>query len=132
MVAFANDEVEKLSFILAVATGKKSGATKRKYARLPLEMQVRWRLADSVEHHDGHLRDISVGGAQLVTDETLAPGTELVLELIAPGGAQPISIAGRISNAKADAYGLSFLYRQGGGSRRLKEVVRRLVDSRLT
>lgn len=127
MVAFHKDDAEKRDFLLAVATGKIKGAIKRRHARLPIELPVRWRLINSTEQRKARLRDISIGGAQLLTDDKLDVGEDVVVELTAPGGAQAVAIASQISNVKPNGYGISFIYRDGGGSRRLREMVRRLA-----
>ncbi|MBW2733592.1 MAG: PilZ domain-containing protein [Deltaproteobacteria bacterium] len=129
MVAFEADEAEKREFILAIAAGERRDAIKRRHPRLPVEVPVHWRLVNSAELLHAVVRDISIGGAQLITEESLAVDDEVVMELMAPGGAQPFSIAGRITNMTEGGYGLRFIYREGGGSRRLREVVRRLSAS---
>lgn len=127
-VTFDAVDDDKRLFLLEVATGKRQGAVKRRHARVPVEVPCRWRLADAAEIADAVLRDISIGGAQLITDDEIAVDSDVVVELTAPGGARPISIAAKVSNALDNAYGLRFVYRDGGGSRRLREVVRRLTS----
>lgn len=125
---FSSEDVDKRDFLLDVASGKRHDGVKRRHSRLPVEVPIRWRPAKEGDLKDATLRDISVGGAQLVTDDELSVDDDLVIELIAPGGAKPINIAGKVSNRLDGAYGLRFVYRDGGGSRRLREVVRRLVS----
>ncbi|PID38527.1 MAG: hypothetical protein CSA65_04825 [Proteobacteria bacterium] len=127
-VAFDAVDDDKRLFLLEVAAGEHQDAVKRRHARVPVEVPCRWRLADVAESAEGTLRDISIGGAQLIIDEELELDSDVVVELTAPGGAQPISIAAKVSNAIDNAYGLRFIYRDGGGSRRLREVVRRLTS----
>lgn len=127
-VAFDSDEAEKREFILAIAAGERRDAVKRRHPRLPVEVPVRWRLVNSTDLLEAQVRDISIGGAQLITEEPLAVDDEVVVELTAPGGAQPFSIAGRVTNITEGGYGVRFIYRDGGGSRRLREVVRRLTS----
>jgi len=127
VVAFAASEDNKRLFLLDVAEGKRQDAIKRRHARVPIIVPCRWRLADATDEMEARLRDISVGGAQLLTEEHLDTDEDIVVELIAPGGARPISIVAKVRNSVPDGYGLRFIYRDGGGSRRLKEVVRRLT-----
>jgi Tfp pilus assembly protein PilZ len=127
-VAFDGVDDDKRLFLLEVAAGKRQDAVKRRHARVPVEVPCRWRLADAAETAEATLCDISIGGAQLITDEQLEIDSDVVLELTAPGGAQPMSIAAKVSNTLDRAYGLRFVYRDGGGSRRLREVVRRLTS----
>jgi Tfp pilus assembly protein PilZ len=126
VVAFDESEGETRDFLLEVAAGLHQGAVKRRHARVPVELDIKWRPADSPDLLIGRLNDISIGGAQLLTDETLEPEDDIVVELVAPGGATPISIASKVSNQTPSGYGIRFIYRDGGGSRRLREVVRRL------
>lgn len=127
VVAFAEDESEKCSFILGVAAGRHKDATKRRHARIPIERPVRWRRANSTDFDTAALREISIGGAQLVTSEDLTNDEDVVIELTMPGGASPITIATKVTYRTPVGYGLRFMYRDGGGSRRLREMVRRLV-----
>ena len=53
-------------------------------------------------------------------------GTEIVLELLPPGGAAPMPITGRVAYHTPSATGLKFIYRDGGGSRRIRELIRRI------
>ena len=64
-----------------------------------------------------------------ITEEQLEIGEDVLVELTMPGGASPISIATQVAYRTPLGYGLKFIYRDGGGSRRLREMVRRLVDS---
>lgn len=128
-LAFDREDEEKKNFLLASAAGKRTDAVKRRHTRLPIELVVRWRPASATEMSEANLRDISIGGAQLVTDDPLDVDDELMLELVAPGGAHPIPLAAKVSNKTPGSYGISFIYRDGGGSRRLREVVRRLITT---
>jgi Tfp pilus assembly protein PilZ len=129
MVAFDEAEEEKRDFLLAVANGKRTGAIKRRHARLPVEIAASWKPLLSTECRKARLRDISIGGAQLITDEPLQLDDDLLIEMKVPGGAQAIQIAAKVSNKTGAGYGVSFIYRDGGGSRRLREVVRRLINT---
>ena len=128
LVAFAEDEVPKRDFILQVAAGDHPGAVKRRHARLPIERPVSWRRANEANSREGTLREISIGGAQLVTDEALERDEDILIDFTTPGGARPISIASKVTYNTPTGYGLRFVYRDGGGSRRLREMVRRLID----
>jgi len=52
-----------------------------------------------------------------------------VLELLPPGGAAPMPITGRVAYHTSSATGLKFIYRDGGGSRRIRELIRRIRQS---
>ena len=129
LVTVKAEDKEKLSFVLDVANGREVEAVKRRHPRIPVTVSVRWRLVDSAELVDARLRDISVGGALLVTDEPLDKEDEIILELPLPGSAYPQNIAAKVTHVSSEGYGIRFLYRDGGGTQRLREVVRRLTDS---
>lgn len=107
VVAFDDTEEETRVFLLGVAAGQHQDAIKRRHARVPVELEVKWRPTDSADLQTGRLNDISIGGAQLLTEETLAPEDDIVVELVAPGGATSISIAGKVSNQTPAGYGIS-------------------------
>ena len=52
---------------------------------------------NSSSYVDSAISEIGVGGALLTTPEPLPIDTELTLEVVPPGGAAPIAIAGRVS-----------------------------------
>ncbi|MCA9666002.1 MAG: PilZ domain-containing protein [Myxococcales bacterium] len=126
-VAFAEAEESKRDFVLEVANGGRTDAVKRRHARLPVERPVRWRRANSNDFEDASLREISIGGAQLITEQPLEADDDVILELTMPGGAKPIELASKVAYDTPNGYGLRFIYRDGGGSRRLREMVRRLI-----
>jgi len=129
MVAFTEPEAEKKDYILEVAAGKRTDGIKRRHARIPIEVPVRWRPVDQPNLREAMLREISVGGGLLITSEPLKAEDDIVLEFTTPGGAQPIAIQGKITYSGPAGCGVRFTYRDGGGSQRLREVVRRLVDT---
>jgi Tfp pilus assembly protein PilZ len=128
MVTFLEEECDKRDFILRSAEGDSQNAIKRRHPRIPVELEVRWKTVEDSDFRKAVLRDISIGGALLVTDEQLQPGDDVVVELITPGGASPIPIAGKVTYAADTGAGVRFTYRDGGGSQRLREVVRRLIS----
>jgi Tfp pilus assembly protein PilZ len=129
LVAFPPDEAEKKNFLLAALTGEVV-PRKRRHTRIPVEVPVRYRFLDSVDSRPGELAEISVGGALLRSDQEMpALGADLVLEVLPPGGAVPMSIAGRVSYLAEAGAGIKFLYRDGGGSRRIRELIRRIRSS---
>jgi Tfp pilus assembly protein PilZ len=126
-VAFAPEEEEKRRFILAALSGEVQ-PPKRKHTRIPVAVPVRWRQPGTAEMQGGSLTEISVGGALLQTpsEKHLELGTEVVLELLPPGGAAPMGITGRVAYHATNGTGLKFIYRDGGGSRRIRELIRRI------
>lgn len=128
MVSFLEEERDKREFIVETAQGRRTDGVKRRHPRIPVEMEVTWRRTDDPTDHAGRLRDISVGGALLLTHQQLTADEEVILELVIPGGQRPIAIAGRVTYCTEGGCGVKFSYRDGGGSQRLREVVRRLVS----
>jgi Tfp pilus assembly protein PilZ len=128
LVAFEADEKDKQEFLLKVMGGQASAEPlrKRKHTRIPIEVPVRYRLEGSSDFTDSGLREISVGGALLRTEKPLALGTEVIMEVTPPGGVSPMAIAGKVAYHAGSDAGIKFLYRDGGGSRRLRELIRRI------
>lgn len=129
LVGFPPEEEEKKNFLLA-ALGGEVVPRKRRHTRIPVDVPVRYRLLETVDSVSGDLVEISVGGALLRTDKGMPQlGSELVLEVLPPGGAVPMSIAGRVAYHTEAGAGIKFLYRDGGGSRRIRELIRRIRQS---
>ncbi len=128
LIAVDEGESEKIEFLMDVAKGNADKYHKRKYARLPVELDVMWRTNESAEYRQGGLNEISMGGALLKSDESLPIGTDIVLEFTLPGAEAPTTLAGRVTYKDTDGFanGIKFLYRDGGGSRRIREVIRRI------
>jgi hypothetical protein len=127
VVAFEPEEDTKRTFILRTLAGEVHPA-RRKHSRIPVILPVRYRKLGETEATTGELIEISVGGA-LLRNETLPLSTELVLDVVPPGGAAPMEISGRVSYHASGGSGIRFAYRDGGGSRRLRELIRRICAS---
>jgi len=126
----SNEEQVKLAFLDEVLAGKKTDVQRRKHHRLPVSVGVRYRVATSSTFVDGELTEIGVGGALLTTKDPLAIESDLTLEIVPPGGAAPLAIAGKVSYQTANGgTGLRFLTRDADGDRRLRELIRRLRAS---
>ena len=126
-VELAGDEQIKLTFLHEVFAGSRTDVSRRRHLRLPVSVPVRYRLANSASYVDSAISEIGVGGALLTTSEPLPLDTELTLEVVPPGGAAPIAIAGRVSyHVPNGGSGLRFVSRDGDGDRRLRELIRRL------
>lgn len=126
-VAIEEDDGDKLAFVVSVAQGAKIEVVKRRHQRIPVAVEVRWRQVDAADYFSANLLDISVGGALLVTEAPVEKDAEIVLELPLPGAANPQEIAARVTHDGPNGVGIRFLYRDGGGTQRLREVVRRLI-----
>jgi Tfp pilus assembly protein PilZ len=127
VVEFEPEEKSKRDYILGALEGTREPGVRRKHDRLPVAVPVRYRLPDQTETLDSHLTEISIGGAMLGTPTPLPLGTEVILDITPPGGVGPISILGRAAYHLPDGgTGLRFMYRDSAGSRRLRELVKRL------
>jgi Tfp pilus assembly protein PilZ len=126
LVEFDPEEKDKREFILGTLEGTRAPGRRRRHTRIPIEVAVRYRTADCADFRDSGLREISVGGAVLRTAEQIPEGSEVILELTPPGGVGPMAITGRVTYNGKECAGLRFVYRDGGGARRIRELLRRL------
>jgi Tfp pilus assembly protein PilZ len=127
LVEFAPEEQAKRDFVKAYLEGTPKAARKRRHTRLPVHIPVRYRRAEVADFREAGLSEISIGGALLRTDEVLEIGSEVIIELTSPGGSVPVPIAGKVTyRTDTDGLGIKFMYRDGGGSRRIREVIRRI------
>jgi Tfp pilus assembly protein PilZ len=129
-IELATDEQTKLTFLHDVFSGKRTDVPRRRHHRLPVSVTCRYRIANSASFVDSAISEIGVGGALLTTNEPLPIETELTIEVIPPGAAAAIEIAGRVSyHVPTGGSGLRFVSRDGDGDRRLRELIRRLRAS---
>ncbi len=123
-------EARRRDFLLAVARGEIVEMTARRHRRLPVTLEADWRVVCERDGHRSAIEDIGPGGAFLRTTEFLPPGTEVVLDVTPPGSLRPLEIAGRVAWTRhtegEEGIGVEFRARDAGGTRRLKELVRRL------
>lgn len=125
-VEFDPEEASKRDFVVQTVAGHLNPNTKRRHTRLPVEVPVRYRTTEEAAFAETKLTEISVGGAML-EGVTLELGIDVILEIIPPGAVSPLSISGKTTyHGSNGGTGLKFVYRDGGGSRRLRELVRRL------
>ena len=125
-VAFEADEGAKRDFVVQTLRGERAATRKRKHTRIPIGIPCKVRLESALEFSSAELREISVSGGLVCG--TLQPpvGSDVVLEIVPPGSEAPFDLSGRVVyHAGVNQTGVRFLYREGGGSRRLRELVRR-------
>ncbi len=126
-VEFDDAETEKRDFICETVAGTRGPSPRRRHTRLPVRVQVRFRSDGDAAFKDCELTEISVGGAMLNTEQPLPLEMDVLLEITPPGAVSSIQISGKTTyHGKEGGTGLKFIYRDGGGSRRLRELVRRL------
>jgi Tfp pilus assembly protein PilZ len=124
-------ERQKRDFLLAIARGETTVSTSRNHRRFPVSLTVDWRVKEGRLRHPATLDDIGAGGAFLRTSELPPAGTPVVIDVVPPGAAAPLSIEARVAWARTSpgfqGLGVEFRCRDTGGLRRLKELVRRLA-----
>jgi hypothetical protein len=125
-IRFAADETAKRDFVLQTLMGERPETRKRKHTRIPVGLAVSVRVGNEPEAISAELREISVSGGLFFATVQPAIGTDVIVDIVPPGGIAPMSISGRvIYHAGSGQTGLKFMFREGGGSRRLRELVRR-------
>jgi Tfp pilus assembly protein PilZ len=125
-VEFETDEIAKRDFVLQTMHGDRAPTRKRKHTRIPIGVPVSVREVNQLDSTAAELREISVSGGLLTGPIQPPVGTDIVMELIPPGSEAPFDLSGRVVyHAGPNQTGVKFLYREGGGSRRLRELVRR-------
>lgn len=127
-VEFDSGEAERRDFLLAVAKGlRPSFANARKHRRLPVDMEASWRVTTERGSVRGRLADIGLGGAFVISDLNPPRGAEVVLDVTPPRGERPLAITSRVAWVRPQTgFGIEFRWRDGGGARRIRELVRRL------
>jgi uncharacterized protein (TIGR02266 family) len=129
-IEFTAAEAKRRDFVIAVARGEIVEMITRRHRRLPVTLVANWRVVCDRDTHNSHVEDIGPGGAFLRTTEFLPPGTEIVLDVTPPGSLRPLEIAAKVCWTRhtegEEGIGVEFKTRDAGGTRRLKELVRRL------
>lgn len=127
------EQGEVLNYLVDVQTGEREAAA-RGHRRLPSRLPVRWAATQirSIENDDddvrrSRLRDISRGGAFIVSDATPSVGEQIEVTLDGPDGAG-LSLASVVSWVRHDSpckgFGVSFRPPDPATAQRLNEVVR--------
>jgi hypothetical protein len=125
-VAFEADESGKRDFVIQTLRGERPATRRRKHTRIPIGIPCKIRLASALDANDAELREISVSGGLILGPLQPPIGADVVLEITPPGSEACFDLSGRVVyHAGAQQTGVRFLYREGGGSRRLRELVRR-------
>jgi hypothetical protein len=125
-VEFEEAEAPKRDFVLQTMRGDRAPTRRRKHTRIPIGIPVKVRENNQLDFTDAELREISVSGGLLTGPIQPAVGIDVVMEIAPPGSEAPFDLSGRVVyHAGPNQTGVKFLYREGGGSRRLRELVRR-------
>jgi hypothetical protein len=126
MVRFSSEEAPKRDFVLQTLTGERPAPRRRRHARIPVGMAVHLRVGNETETTQAELREISVSGCLVFSTSQPPIGTDIIVDIVPPGGIAPMAISGRVLyHAGPGLTGVKFMFREGGGSRRLRELVRR-------
>jgi Tfp pilus assembly protein PilZ len=129
-IEFLSGEVAKRDFLLSVASEDSSARGQRRFRRLPIDLNVGWRIPETPIRELGTLEDIGAGGAFIRTQEAQPVGTAVILEVVPPGAHAPLAVEGRVAWCRdtpgSEGLGVQFRWRDAGGLRRLKELVRRI------
>jgi Tfp pilus assembly protein PilZ len=125
-VAFDEEEKGKRDFVVQTLHGDRPPTRRRKHTRIPIGIPAKVRITSELDYTDAELREISVSGGLICGALQPAIGTDVVLEITPPGSEASFDLEGRVVyHAGPNQTGVRFLYREGGGSRRLRELVRR-------
>jgi len=125
-VSFDADESAKRDFVVETLRGQRPTTRRRKHTRIPIGIPYKIREAAAMDNLDAELREISVSGGLVMGPVQPPIGSDVVLEIAPPGSEAPFDLSGRVVyHAGANQTGVRFIYREGGGSRRLRELVRR-------
>ncbi len=127
-VVFSRRDQAKIAFVVAMVSGEKQDAVKRKHNRLPIEVPTRYRTSGQLEWTECSLVELSEGGGLLKTDKPLELGQSVSLEITFPRAGAPTALTAKTTYHAGASTGVQFDTRDQMGSRRLKEMVRRVRD----
>jgi Tfp pilus assembly protein PilZ len=129
-IEFLETETQAREYMLAVARGDSAEMVARRHQRLPVELPVLWQVAGILQDNAGTLRDIGRGGAFVRTEQPLPAIGDVVLKVSPPGAeiAMPLSarVAWKGHPGGENGFGVEWKARDAGGTRRIKELVRRI------
>jgi Tfp pilus assembly protein PilZ len=129
-IAFLDTESQARDYLLAVARGDSAEMVARRHQRLPVELPVTWQVLGELQDNSGVLRDIGRGGAFVKTEEPLPPAGDIVLKVAPPGAEVAMPLSARIAwkghPGGENGFGVEWKARDAGGTRRIKELVRRI------
>ena len=102
----------------------------RRHQRLPVELPILWQVPGALQDNAGILRDIGRGGAFVKTEEPLPTDGDVVLKVSPPGAEVAMPLSARVAwnshPGGEHGFGVEWKARDAGGTRRIKELVRRI------
>lgn len=131
-VAFDSEGPSKTEFLMEFGQNQDE-RSRRRHERIRVEVPVSWRLSGSASveaRARGTLSDIGRGGAFVRSVDLVPEETEIVLELEPPGAQVAMAVTARVTRSVRgpDAgFGVQWRARDAGGSKRIRELVRRLT-----
>ena len=125
-VAFDREERDKGRFLHRMHDSDAKQPHKRRHTRIPVECPAVIRIPRSPTSSRAEIVEISRGGALVRASALFDLGTDVTIEATLPGTSAPVVLAGRVTYHVEGHMGVKFLYRDGAGSHRLKELVRRI------
>jgi Tfp pilus assembly protein PilZ len=132
-IEFLPAEVQTRDYLLSVARGDSAEMVSRRHQRLPVELPVLWQVPGALVDNAGIQRDIGRGGAFVKTTDPIPEERDIVLKVSPPGAevAMPLSarVAWRGHPGGENGFGVEWKARDAGGTRRIKELVRRIESA---
>jgi Tfp pilus assembly protein PilZ len=129
-IEFLESERQARDYLLGVARGDSEEMVARRHQRLPVELPVMWQVQGVLQDKAGILRDIGRGGAFVKTEEALPTESDIVLLVSPPGAEVAMPLSARVCwkghPGGENGFGVEWKARDAGGSRRIKELVRRI------
>ncbi|MFH0822906.1 MAG: PilZ domain-containing protein [Pseudomonadota bacterium] len=97
---------------------------KRRFTRVPFDINVRVSTSDVVVKAE-RVRDISLGGMYIVTEDPLPPGTQCMVEidLVGPASLLKIQFEGETAHCDAHGMGVKFMKMDLDGLIHLKHII---------
>jgi uncharacterized protein (TIGR02266 family) len=129
-IEFLASEAQTRDYLLSVARGDSAEAMSRRHQRLPVELPVLWQVPGALVDNSGVLRDIGRGGAFVKTADPLPEEPDVVLKVSPPGAEVAMPLSARVCwkghTGGENGFGVEWKARDAGGTRRIKELVRRI------
>jgi Tfp pilus assembly protein PilZ len=129
-IQFLSSDGQARDYLLAVARGDSAEMVARRHQRLPVELPVLWQVPGALQDNTGVLRDIGRGGAFVKTEQPLPNHGDIVLKVSPPGAEVAMPLSARVAwkghPGGEHGFGVEWKARDAGGTRRIKELVRRI------
>ena len=129
-IQFLTSDAQARDYLLAVARGDSAEMVARRHQRLPVELPILWQVPGDLQDNAGVLRDIGRGGAFVKTEQPLPNHGDIVLKVSPPGAEVAMPLSARVAwkghPGGEHGFGVEWKARDAGGTRRIKELVRRI------